>query len=250
MNRMAVVVGAALLGLSVPAQAELVVNISKSQQRLAVMVNGTEAHRWPISTGTNRTPTPAGVFRPQRLERHWYSRKYNLTPMPWSIFFHRGYAVHGTMEAHNLGRQASHGCVRLRPDNAATLYSMVRRHGMKGTKVVVLNGPLPALQKPLEQTPLPPTPPRNGPMAFAEATAVTGHFAKAAPEDADKAAAEINRDFSAARHDAVPEPRPRPRARLASADSYRVSVGSNEAQILREREAWLRGLDRKYGISR
>lgn len=240
----------ALLCLSVPAQAELVVNISKSQQRLAVMVNGTEAHRWPISTGTNRTPTPAGVFRPQRLERHWYSRKYNLTPMPWSIFFHRGYAVHGTMEAHNLGRQASHGCVRLRPDNAAILYAMVRRHGMKGTKVVVLNGPLPALQKPLERPPLPPTPPRGAPMAVAEATSAAGHFAKAAPEDADEAAIETNRDFSAARPHAVLEPRLRPRARLASAESYRLSINSNEAQVLREREAWLRGLDRKYGITR
>jgi hypothetical protein len=31
---------------------------------------------------------------------------------------------------------------------------------------------------------------------------------------------------------------------------YRVSVGSNERQILRERQAWLRSLDRKYGITR
>ncbi len=60
----------------------------------------------------------------------------------------------------------------------------------------------------------------------------------------------INRDFSAVRNDTVPEPRPRPRPRLASAETYRLSVSSNEAQILREREAWLRSLDRKYGITR
>ncbi len=132
----------ALLCLSVPAQAELVVNISKSQQRLAVMVNGTEAHRWPISTGTNRTPDARRCV-PAAAAWSGTGTPANtiMTPMPWSIFFHRGYAVHGTMEAHNLGRQASHGCVRLRPDNAAILYSMVRRHGMKGTKVVVSERP-------------------------------------------------------------------------------------------------------------
>jgi len=250
MHRLAVAVGFALTCLMAPAQAELVVNISKSEQRLAVMVNGAEAHRWPISTGTNRTPTPAGVFRPERLERRWYSRQYNLAPMPWSIFFHRGYAVHGTVETHNLGRPASHGCVRLRPDNAAMLYSMVRRYGMSRTRVVVLNGPLPATL-PL-QPPLPA--PRNGPMSAAVATPVAEQFALAAPQEVDREAdretAEVSRDFSAARRDAVPEPRPRPRPRLAAADTYRVSVGSNEAQILREREAWLRGLDRKYGITR
>ncbi len=105
-----------------PARAELLVSVSKLQQRVVISVDGTEAYRWPVSTGVRGHDTPAGVFRPIRLERHWYSRQYDLTPMPWAMFFHRGYALHGTMEAYNLGRAASHGCVRLRPDNEATLY--------------------------------------------------------------------------------------------------------------------------------
>jgi lipoprotein-anchoring transpeptidase ErfK/SrfK len=87
--------------------------------------------------------TPAGHFRPVRIERHWYSHQYGMTPMPWSVFFHRGYAVHGTIEAYNLGHPASHGRVRLRPDNASILFSLVRREGLRHTKVVVMNGPLP-----------------------------------------------------------------------------------------------------------
>jgi hypothetical protein len=42
--------------------------------------------------------------------------------------------------------------------------------------------------------------------------------------------------------------KPAPRTRLASVERYSVSTGS-EAQVLREREAWLRSIDRKYGIT-
>jgi len=87
----------ALLLLPAPAKAELLVSVSKSQQRVAVVVDGSETYRWPVSTGKRGHETPSGSFRPIRLERHWYSRQYELTPMPWAMFFHRGYALHGTM---------------------------------------------------------------------------------------------------------------------------------------------------------
>ncbi|MGH6682572.1 MAG: L,D-transpeptidase, partial [Pseudolabrys sp.] len=119
----------AMLCLSAPAKAGLLVNIRKSQQRLSVTIDGKEAYRWPVSTGRRGHATPAGSFHPIRLERHWYSHEYGMTPMPWAVFFHRGYAVHGTMEAYNLGHAASHGCVRLRPDNASILFSLVRHEG-------------------------------------------------------------------------------------------------------------------------
>ena len=47
--------------------------------------------------------------------------------MPYSIFFLRGYAIHGSYETKYLGRPASHGCVRLHPANAAALYSLVQQ---------------------------------------------------------------------------------------------------------------------------
>ncbi len=141
-------IGIASLGASfcaaAPAQAELLVNISKSQQRLSVVVDGAEAYRWPMSTGRRGYETPAGSFHPVRLERHWHSHKYDNAPMPWSVFFYRGYAVHGTAEAYSIGHAASHGCVRLRPDNAATLFSLVRKRKASNVKLVVMNGPLPA----------------------------------------------------------------------------------------------------------
>jgi hypothetical protein len=230
----------ALLCLAAPVKAEVVVNISKSQQRLAVVVDGAETYRWPVSTGLRGHETPAGAFHPTRLERHWYSRQYSLTPMPWAVFFHRGYAVHGTMEAYNLGHAASHGCVRLRPDNAAILYSLVRRQGISNTKVVVMNGPLP-------------TAPGAVPMADAKTPPTNAgaekDFAEAYGEDVDDYAAKTHRDRGTAHDQENDDVGSHAKTRLASAGAYRVSVSSDKAKILREREAWLRGLDRKYGIT-
>jgi len=129
-------VGAMLL-VSAAAKTDVLVNISKSQQRMSVAVDDTELYRWPASTGRRGFATPSGSFHPVRLERHWYSRQYEMTPMPWSMFFFRGYAVHGTMEAHNLGRAASHGCVRLRPDHAATLFSLMHKQKLAAIMIVV-----------------------------------------------------------------------------------------------------------------
>jgi hypothetical protein len=232
----------ALLCLSAPAQAELLVNISKSQQRLSVLIDGAEAYRWPVSTGRRGHETPSGSFHPLRLERHWYSRQYSLTPMPWAVFFNRGYAVHGTMEAYNLGHAASHGCVRLRPDNASVLFSLVRHQGVRNTKVVVMNGPLPAVPgaKPMAAADTPPAP------ASAEA-----HFAMALADvdEQQHLSAKTHADAGLRHADEKPIVQ-RASTRGADAGLYRVSAGSDEARILREREAWLRGLDRKYGITR
>src|SRR5262245_22118219 len=60
-----------------------------------------------------------------------------MSPMPYSIFFHEGYAIHGTIYVSRLGNRASHGCVRLHPANAAVLFDLVRNHGMGRTTIVV-----------------------------------------------------------------------------------------------------------------
>jgi L,D-transpeptidase catalytic domain len=118
------------------ADADIVVNINKSKQRMAVVVDGAERHVWTISTGTEGGP-PSGTYRPQRLARSWFSRKYNWSPMPHSIFFHEGYAIHGTVYVSRLGRRASHGCVRLHPRNAAALFDLVRSRGGRSTTIIV-----------------------------------------------------------------------------------------------------------------
>jgi lipoprotein-anchoring transpeptidase ErfK/SrfK len=118
------------------ASAVVIVNIDKSSQLMSVSVDGTTRHTWRVSTGLGGGP-PSGTYRPQRLARKWYSRKYHWSPMPHSIFFHKGYAIHGTLYVSRLGRRASHGCVRLHPRNAAVLFSLVEQEGMGNTTIVV-----------------------------------------------------------------------------------------------------------------
>lgn len=47
------------------------------------------------------------------------------------------YAIHGTTEVRRLGRPASAGCVRLHPDNARTLFNLVKDRGPEALQVVV-----------------------------------------------------------------------------------------------------------------
>lgn len=137
--RPAILAAALVLPLS-SADAALLVRIDKSTQQMSVVVDGTPRYSWPVSTGRAGFGTPSGTYSPQRLERSHFSRKYYNSPMPYSIFFHGGYAIHGSYEISRLGGPASHGCVRLHPSNAATLFSLVKQHGAGNTRIVVAGG--------------------------------------------------------------------------------------------------------------
>jgi lipoprotein-anchoring transpeptidase ErfK/SrfK len=136
-----------LLFVVVPAKAGVEVRIDKSAQRMAVIVDGTPTYHWVVSTGLGGGPR-SGVYTPKRLERKWNSRKYNWAPMPHAVFFHEGYAIHGTNHVRQLGQRASKGCVRLHPANAATLFALVQKHGMKSTRIVV-GGSIAGVKKPI-----------------------------------------------------------------------------------------------------
>ncbi|MFM9857428.1 L,D-transpeptidase [Pseudoxanthobacter sp. M-2] len=115
----------------------VVARIDLSEQRMYVSIAGKPAYSWPVSTARRGYVTPTGSYRPTRLHRRWYSRKYNNSPMPHSIFFRGGYAIHGTNALKSLGRPASHGCVRLAPGNAATLFQLVSSYGPRNTRIVI-----------------------------------------------------------------------------------------------------------------
>jgi lipoprotein-anchoring transpeptidase ErfK/SrfK len=119
--------------------ASLVAKVDISSQTMTVSQHGRVLYRWPVSTARKGYVTPRGTYRPQRLHRMWYSRKYDMSPMPYSVFYHRGYAIHGTGAVKHLGRPASHGCVRLHTGNAAIFYSLVKKAGMGNTRIVVVD---------------------------------------------------------------------------------------------------------------
>jgi lipoprotein-anchoring transpeptidase ErfK/SrfK len=122
---------------SLKAKAETEIVVSKSKQRM--IVHSSEgSYSWPVSTARRGYYTPTGSFRPYSLQPMHYSRKYDNAPMPHSIFFSGGYAIHATPHVGALGRPASHGCVRLSPGNAATLYGIVK-NDMEETKIRIVN---------------------------------------------------------------------------------------------------------------
>lgn len=109
--------------------------IDLSEQRMRVYQNGFLRYSWPVSTARRGYVTPTGTYGPKRMHKMWYSRKYHNSPMPHSIFFRGGYAIHGTDAVKNLGRPASHGCIRLHPDHARMLYGMVKAAGPANTRI-------------------------------------------------------------------------------------------------------------------
>src|SRR5262245_58354224 len=147
---LAALAAAALLWLAplVPAQARLLIEIDKSSQTMTVSLDGAPLHRWPVSTGLRRYDTPSGAYTPFHMEKDHFSREWDDAPMPHSIFFTaKGHAIHGTDHVRNIGRPASHGCVRLDRQNAAILFGLVRQTGMANVRVV-LSGAVPAASDP------------------------------------------------------------------------------------------------------
>jgi len=132
---------AALLGvvLAVPsfAYAGVVAQINLTTQRMQVYVNGQPRYTWKVSTARSGYRTPTGTYKPTNLVRYHRSTIYHGSPMPHSIFFYKGYAIHGSYETKYLGRPASHGCVRLAPSNAAALYSLVSKYGAGNTTIKI-----------------------------------------------------------------------------------------------------------------
>jgi lipoprotein-anchoring transpeptidase ErfK/SrfK len=133
----AAALGIIVFGAVTRADASVIVNIDRSSQRMSVTVDGMPRYTWRVSTARAGYVTPPGTYHPQMLARQWFSKKYYNSPMPHSIFFYGGFAIHGTYEISRLGGPASHGCVRLDPGNAATLYSIVEREGMGATTIVI-----------------------------------------------------------------------------------------------------------------
>jgi lipoprotein-anchoring transpeptidase ErfK/SrfK len=117
------------------AHAGIIAKVDLSGQHMEVFVDGKLKHSWSIASGRRGFETPTGKFRPQRLERDWYSKQYDDAAMPYSVFFKAGYAIHGGYG--RMGRPASHGCIRLTTSNAAKLFNLIQEHGAGSTRIVI-----------------------------------------------------------------------------------------------------------------
>ena len=120
------------------AQAKVAITVDKDNQQMTVAVDGVERYRWPVSSGRPSYETPNGSFRTFRMEEDHYSKEFDDAPMPHAIFFTKsGHAIHGTDSVNRLGSPASHGCVRLSREHAATLYALVKQDGVLNATVTL-----------------------------------------------------------------------------------------------------------------
>src|SRR5215469_15202977 len=116
----------------------VLISIDKTKQEMTVFLDGIEKYHWPVSTGRAGYSTPSGTYTATSMNEIWYSKQWDNSPMPHSIFFMKdGHAVHGSYEVKNLGKPVSHGCVRISPENATTLYALVKENGLENTQVVL-----------------------------------------------------------------------------------------------------------------
>jgi lipoprotein-anchoring transpeptidase ErfK/SrfK len=111
------------------ASASVVAKVSLSTQTMTVVHDGVVKYHWKVST--------TGAWHAKWLSKNHRSSRYNNAPMPYAIFFNGHYAVHGTDQVGRLGRRASSGCIRLHPKNAAVLFDLAQREGLKNTRIVV-----------------------------------------------------------------------------------------------------------------
>ena len=134
----ALALAGALSGFALAAEADVLIHVDKTRQRMSVVVDGALRWTWPVSTGIAAYDTPNGRYTAFRMEKDHYSTEWDDAPMPHSIFFTQvGHAIHGTTYPKRLGRPASHGCVRLELDKAAQLFALVEQQGMGNTRVVI-----------------------------------------------------------------------------------------------------------------
>ena len=117
--------------------AALVAKVDIATQTMTVVHRGVVKYRWKVSTARRGKVTPAGTWSAKWLSKNHRSSRYNNAPMPYSIFYNGNYAVHGTNQVNRLGSPASAGCIRLHTQNAALLYKLAQKEGLKNTRIIV-----------------------------------------------------------------------------------------------------------------
>ncbi|MBK5198239.1 MAG: L,D-transpeptidase [Methyloceanibacter sp.] len=122
-----------------PIPSSILITIDKATQSMTVLIDGMRKYDWPVSTGKRGYFTPSGTYTATSMNEIWYSKEWDNAPMPHAIFFMKdGHAIHGSYEVKHLGKPASHGCVRIAPQNATILYDLVKKTGLENTQVVLI----------------------------------------------------------------------------------------------------------------
>ncbi len=130
------------------ASCKVFLDINKTKQSASIYVDGVLKYSVKVSTGLNGFLTPNFDKHPNgRIYDKYTSSKYpggdynGLGNMPYAVFISGGFAVHGTGRGNwpKLGSKASHGCIRMHPDNGKIFNRLVRSVGISQTWITVRN---------------------------------------------------------------------------------------------------------------
>jgi LysM repeat protein len=101
------------------------IDVDLSAQRLTAYVGNTPVRSTLVSTGLSRTPTPTGRYRiyVKYVSTLMSGPGYYLPNVPYTMYFYRGYSLHGTYWHSNFGHPMSHGCVNLPTPEAQWLFN-------------------------------------------------------------------------------------------------------------------------------
>jgi len=101
------------------------IDVNLSQQRVYAYEGNVIVNSFLVSTGTWRTPTVTGQYRVYVKYRYtdMSGPGYYLANVPYTMYFYKGYALHGTYWHSNFGTPMSHGCVNLTISDAGWLFN-------------------------------------------------------------------------------------------------------------------------------
>lgn len=115
--------------------AERRIVISIPDRKLALIADGRLVKTYDIAVGAPASPSPAGVFTIANQIEHptWYGPtdvvapgKANPLGTRWMGLSKKGYGIHGTNAPQSIGRNASHGCIRMRNADVEELFTLVQ----------------------------------------------------------------------------------------------------------------------------
>lgn len=129
--------------------------VSIPDRKLALIEDGSVVKVYPTAVGRATNPTPSGTFTiVQRISNPaWYGPgkvvapgKGNPLGTRWLGLSRKSYGIHGTNEPRSIGRNASHGCVRMRNRDVEDLFArvavgdVVELHGERDAELALIFG--------------------------------------------------------------------------------------------------------------
>ncbi len=100
------------------------IEVDLSAQTLSAYRGGRIVDTFLISSGTDAFPTVTGTYRIYAKYSQYTMRgpDYDIPDVPYSMFFYKGYSIHGTYWHDDFGQQMSRGCVNMKTEEAAWIY--------------------------------------------------------------------------------------------------------------------------------